>query len=763
MRAVDPVLRARGESVARRAKAAPRENAHTIERAPGGRAAFARLKVYALLANDGYAELLRDGVSDIDEGPRSSAPGVSPRRTQKQNAVRYTRPAAHAPASPCRPAHHNAQKPRARSLARTPTSLRIPTARAHNAQKRTPRSLPPRPLRAHPSCVAAHASPPIPQSYAARSPIARTPTSHMTLRIPAAREHNENGGQSGVARATGVRTCCMGPIRCTEQDKIRASPPHHPLRITRPRSHTGAYAPHESRVSPTSPSKVVPHAPLPARLPPPLHSKHIYTPLLGGGAQFLTASAYPSSHERASCSPNLSDTAASRHHPTRSTCTSNTRDTTAPRAVCPRARSVRKRTAGPAPWHSVGTERAASQSGIGVAGEGVRGAQGGAYGGQAMRLRLGGQRGAGAGRQKRGGGAHRPRRERACSDSGIKLGARGHPPRSDTAQTCMLHSEGFTAREGGVLVLIRNSRRMGPRVQGLAGAALCIRRRGPVGPRNSKRQEIEESASYKFHSPQRLGQSWEQVRRTSNRTKRDWSSGECRLLSFRNHHRARHPSSLEQRQDWAECALGYSSHCLPAVRRTAAALRLFSSSSPSHLFGPLLTRNLTGKKRQEGARLRTTCMLPCIVAAQMVLNTRNKAGRRRVRVGFVFSANAAGTEWEEEGRRAQALRIFDQRNGLQTICMHNGLRTTCMLPCIVAAQMDLVSRRKAGRRRAGLIIPASIHDLSGRRKAGRHRVPVRLGVLPCGCSSAFGPHASLNVFLSLRIFRQRNGLSAFVK
>ncbi|KAJ7209941.1 hypothetical protein C8J57DRAFT_1540131 [Mycena rebaudengoi] len=185
----------------------------------------------------------------------------APRRTQKQNAVRYTRPAAHAPTSPCR-LRTTTRTPRVphvpplparirhtRTRTRTRTPIVSYTARAgavdrshahipHRPAARAPQrakaypTFPPRPLRAHPSCVAAHASPPTPQSYAVRSPIARTPTSHMALRIPAAREHNENGGQSGVARATGVRTCCMGPIRCTEQDTCVPAAPSAPPHTT---------------------------------------------------------------------------------------------------------------------------------------------------------------------------------------------------------------------------------------------------------------------------------------------------------------------------------------------------------------------------------------------------------------------------------------------------------------------------------------------------------------------------------------------------
>ncbi|KAJ7267953.1 hypothetical protein C8J57DRAFT_1469324 [Mycena rebaudengoi] len=402
------------------------------------RAASARLEVYAALANDGYAELLRDGVSDIDEGPRSSAPGVSP------------------------PPHPEAERARAGAVDRSHAHIpHRPAARAPQRAKAYP-TFPPRPLRAHPSCVAAHASPPTPQSYAVRSPIARTPTSHMALRIPAAREHNENGGQSGVARATGVRTCCMGPIRCTEQDTCVPAAPSAP--------------PHTTTLA---------HRRIPAT--------RKWRERLEVPKEERTAG------RRRAC------------------------------AVV----GVLKRTVGAgAPWWAAGRRR------------------------------------------------------------GTTKAWRRSP---DTAQ-----------------------------------------------------------------SPQRLGQ----------RTKRDWSSGECRMLSLRNHH-----IELVVRVAWNDVRIGQSARWVTRVTLFDVPLRLFSSSSaPSHLFGPLLTRNLTGKKRQEGARSANELLsteLRDILAltypnpgrkaqdfppTQRELSGRKKAGGRK-RCGY--STNAT--------------------DRLQTICMHNGGSTELVI------------------------------------------------------------------------------------
>ncbi|KAJ7267948.1 hypothetical protein C8J57DRAFT_1469322 [Mycena rebaudengoi] len=511
----------------------------------------------------------------------------------------------------------------------------------------------------------------------------RTHTPHDPAHTRRPRTQRELG-QSGVARAMGVRTCCMGPTRCREQDTCVPAAPRAPPHTTT-LAHRRIPTARKSRELYVPPRKSCPTHPLPARLAPHPFKTHIHSPLLGGGAQFPTASAYPSSHERASYSPDLSDTAASRHHPTRSTCTSSPRDTTALRAVCPRARSVRERTAGPAPWHSVGTERAASQNGTGVAGAGVRGAQGGAYGGQATHLRRGG-----------------------CTQENSWCGSAMAGSGAPATGACMQRQWDQTRRA-----------RASPALGYSAGVHVAT-----VGSdlqwraRNLKWQEIEESASYNFHSPQRLG---EQVRRTSNRTKRDWSSGECRLLSLRNHH-----IELVVRVAWNDVRIGQSARW--ATRATVyplfdVPLRLFSSSSaPSHLFGLLLTRNLTGKKRQEGARLRTTCMLPCIVAAQMVLNTRNKAGKRR----------------ELSGRKKAGGRKVPVQLGvlpwdmlwwplfIYYILLHKGVRPgsrmqVFLFPALrifdLAAQRVLNTRNKAGRRTIGFRLYACIMS---RKAQGAH-------------------------------------------
>ncbi|KAJ7267930.1 hypothetical protein C8J57DRAFT_1228542 [Mycena rebaudengoi] len=171
-----------------------------------------------------------------------------------------------------------------------------------------------------------------------------------------------------------------------------------------------------------------------------------------------------------------------------------------------------------------------------------------------------------------------------------------------------------------------------------------------------------------------------------------------------------------------------------AVRRTAAAVLLLLRSEPS-VWASL--NQESNREKEAGRRTASDYMHaamycsgangllstelrdilapaypnPDFPPTQRELSGRKKAGGRKVHFGFVYMVHCGystnATEIRREGAR------------LQTICMHNGLRTTCMLPCIVAAQMDLGSRRKAGRRRAGLIIP---HDLSGRRKAGRRRL-----------------------------------------
>ncbi|KAJ7209909.1 hypothetical protein C8J57DRAFT_1257305 [Mycena rebaudengoi] len=157
--------------------------------------------------------------------------------------------------------------------------------------------------------------------------------------------------------------------------------------------------------------------------------------------------------------------------------------------------------------------------------------------------------------------------------------------------------------------------------------------------------------------------------------KRDWSSGECRLLSPSR--ARRRVSSWERRQDWAGRALAL-------LKSRSTVYPLFDVTPTSGNADPPaprpLSKNLTGE---------------------------NRAGRRTI--GFrlyacIMGRKAQGAHW------ASVTELQLLSNPKISFGLH---------ACIVAAQMDLGSRRKAGRRRVGLILPASIQDLGGRRKAGR--------------------------------------------